>query len=78
MTACSEPWPPRVCERRAGSGVDSLVQVRVSLASIAHWPAFNAAYAQGSRDARPARAVVPTGPLHFGLRIEIEATALAG
>ncbi len=63
--------------RAAGSGVDRLVQVRVSLASIADWPAFNAVYAQWAGAARPARAVVPTGPLHFGLRIEIEATALA-
>ena len=26
---------------------------------------------------RPARAVVPTGALHFGLKVEVEAIALA-
>ncbi|CAN5167686.1 RidA family protein [soil metagenome] len=61
----------------AGSAIDDLVQVRVYLASIEDWPAFNAVYADWAGAAKPARAIVPTGPLHFGLRIEIEATALA-
>ncbi len=62
----------------AGSGIDRLAQVRVYIDSIEHWPAFNVIYAKWAGDARPARAVVPTGPLHFGLKIEIEAVALAG
>lgn len=57
----------------AGSGVDRLVQVRVYLDTVDNWPAFNAVYAQWAGDARPARAVVPTGPLHFGLKVEVEA-----
>jgi reactive intermediate/imine deaminase len=64
--------------RAAGSGIDRLVQVRVYLASIEDWPEFNTIYAGWAGDAKPARAIVPTGPLHFGLKIEIEATALAG
>ncbi|CAN5445191.1 RidA family protein [soil metagenome] len=63
--------------RAAGSGISDLVQVRVYLASIEDWPAFNSLYATWAGAAQPARAIVPTGPLHFGLRIEIEATALA-
>lgn len=53
-----------------------LVQVRVYLASLDHWPAFNAIYADWIGAARPSRAVVPTGPLHFGFLIEVEAVAV--
>ena len=61
----------------AGSSVEQLVQVRVYLDSIDNWPAFNAVYAKWLGLARPARAIVPTGPLHFGLRVEVEAVAIA-
>ena len=60
----------------AGSSVAQLVQVRVYVDSIDNWPAFNAIYAKWAGPARPARAVVPTGPLHFGLRVEVEAVGL--
>jgi reactive intermediate/imine deaminase len=62
----------------AGSGIDRLVQVRVYIDSIENWPAFNTLYAKWAGNIRPARAVVPTGPLHFGLKVEIEAVALTG
>lgn len=61
----------------AGSSIEKLVQVRVYVDDIAHWPAFDEIYAQWAGNAKPARAVVPTGPLHFGLKVEIEAVALA-
>ncbi|AOY95972.1 enamine deaminase RidA [Cupriavidus sp. USMAA2-4] len=64
--------------RQAGSDVGLLVQVRVYLDDVANWSAFNAIYADWAGAARPARAVVPTGPLHFGLKVEVEAVALAG
>ena len=60
----------------AGSGIDRLVQVRIYVDDIAHWPAFNTLYEKWAGAARPARAVIPTGPLHFGLKLEIEATAI--
>ncbi|HYF16243.1 MAG TPA: RidA family protein [Ramlibacter sp.] len=60
-----------------GSRITDLVQVRVYVDDIANWPAFNAVYAQWAGDARPARAVVPTGPLHYGLKVEVEAVAVA-
>jgi enamine deaminase RidA (YjgF/YER057c/UK114 family) len=43
-----------------------------------HWPAFDALYRAWIGDVRPARAVVPVPTLHYGLAVEIEATALAG
>lgn len=60
----------------AGSGVSSLVQVRVYVTDIAHWPAFDAIYAAWAGASRPARAVVPVPMLHFGALIEIEAVAI--
>jgi reactive intermediate/imine deaminase len=60
----------------AGSSIQKLVQVRVYIASIDNWPVFNALYAQWAGESRPARAVVPTGPLHFGLQVEVEAIGL--
>jgi 2-iminobutanoate/2-iminopropanoate deaminase len=59
-----------------GSSVDRLVQVRVYLDDMANWPAFNAVYARWAGDALPSRAVVPTGPLHFGLKVEVEVVAV--
>lgn len=58
-----------------GSDVERLVQVRVYIDSMENWPTFNAVYARWAGDAKPARAVVPTGPLHFGLKVEVEAVA---
>jgi 2-iminobutanoate/2-iminopropanoate deaminase len=63
--------------RGAGSDVGRLVQVRVYLTDIADWAAFNALYATWVGDSKPARAVVPLPMLHHGLRIEIEAVAVA-
>lgn len=62
----------------AGSSIAQLVQVRVYVDNVDNWPAFNAVYAQWAGDAKPSRAVVPTGPLHFGLKVEVEAVAVIG
>jgi enamine deaminase RidA (YjgF/YER057c/UK114 family) len=61
----------------AGSSVERLLQVRVYLDDIANWPAFDTIYARWAGPSRPARAVVPTERLHFGFKVEVEATALA-
>ena len=63
--------------RQMGSDVSRLIQVRVYVDDIGNWPQFDALYAAWAGDTRPARAVVPTGPLHYGFKIEIEAVALA-
>lgn len=60
----------------AGCAIDRLVQVRVYLDDIGNWPEFNRIYASWAGEARPSRAVVPTGALHFGLKIEVEAVAV--
>ena len=63
--------------RQMDSDIARLIQVRVYVDDIANWPQFDALYAAWAGDTRPARAVVPTGPLHYGFKIEIEAVALA-
>ncbi len=65
----------------AASGTDRarLVQVRVYVTDMeTHWPTFDALYRAWIGEVRPARAVVPVPTLHYGLAVEIEATALAG
>lgn len=64
--------------RAAGVDRSKLVQVRVYLTDIEEWGAFNAIYAEWMGEHRPARCVVPVPQLHYGLAMEIEATAFAG
>lgn len=64
--------------KAAGSGIDRLVQVRVYVDSVENWPEFDRLYAQWAGTSRPSRAVVPTGALHYGLKVEVEAVAVAG
>ncbi|MFC5473944.1 RidA family protein [Paraherbaspirillum soli] len=54
---------------------ESLVQVRVYLLDIEHWPHFDQLYAAWLGEHRPARTVVPVPALHYGLELEIEAVA---
>jgi 2-iminobutanoate/2-iminopropanoate deaminase len=64
--------------KACGSGVERLVQVRVYVDDLENWPAFNTIYARWAGGSRPSRAVVPTGALHHGLKIEVEAVAVVG
>jgi 2-iminobutanoate/2-iminopropanoate deaminase len=61
--------------RASGSDVDHVLKVTVYVADIGLWARVNAVYAEFFGAHRPARAVVPTGPLHFGLQVEIDAIA---
>ncbi|MFM0225672.1 RidA family protein [Paraburkholderia dipogonis] len=60
----------------AGSSVAQLVQVRVDIVDVENWMSFNQIYARWAGEPRPARAVVPVPQLHYGFKIEVEATAL--
>jgi len=61
----------------AGSAPDRVVKTTVFVVGIAHWPRFNALYAEAFGAHRPARSVVPVPELHHGCLVEIEAVALA-
>jgi 2-iminobutanoate/2-iminopropanoate deaminase len=61
--------------KAANSDLSQVLKMTVYVADIELWAAVNAVYARVMGDHRPARAVIPTGPLHYGFLIEIEAIA---
>lgn len=61
----------------AGAELAQVIKTTVYLSDIADWDELDAVYGRFFGAVRPARSVIPTGPLHFGFRIEIEAIALA-
>jgi 2-iminobutanoate/2-iminopropanoate deaminase len=61
--------------KAANSDLSRVLKMTVYIADIELWSAVNTVYARIMREHRPARAVIPTGPLHYGFLIEIEAIA---
>ena len=61
--------------RAAGSDWDRVLKINISVVDINLWEAVNKVYTRVLGEHRPARAVIPTGPLHHGFLIEIEAIA---
>jgi len=59
----------------SGSGLDRVVKSTVYIADVAHWPRFNAIYAEAFGDHRPARTVVPVAGLHYGYLVEMDVIA---
>ena len=59
----------------AGSDWNRVLKMTVYVADINLWEAVNKVYARILGEHRPARAVIPTGPLHYGFLIEIDAIA---
>jgi 2-iminobutanoate/2-iminopropanoate deaminase len=59
----------------SGSGLDRVVQMTVYVSDMSLWGRVNETYARVMGGHRPARAVVPVGPLHHGYQIEIQAIA---
>ena len=59
----------------AGSRLDLVLKTTVYVSDISLWGRVNAVYAAFFGEHRPARAVVPTRELHYGLLVEIEAVA---
>ncbi len=61
-----------------GAKLTDVAKVTVYVPSVEHWAEFNTAYAKRFGEHRPARAVVPVGPLHYGLAVELDAVAYIG
>lgn len=59
----------------AGSDLSRVLKMTIYVADINLWEAVNRVYAKFMGENRPARAVIPTGPLHYGFLIEIDAIA---
>jgi len=64
--------------KAAGSDWDRVLKMTVFVADINLWEAVNKVYMRILGENRPARAVIPSGPLHYGFLIEIEAVAAVG
>jgi len=63
--------------KAAGVPREHVIQCRVYTPDVSYWDAINEEYTAYFGDHRPARVVVPTGPLHYGSLVEIEAVAAA-
>jgi 2-iminobutanoate/2-iminopropanoate deaminase len=61
--------------KAANSDLNRVLKMTVYVADINLWGAVNTVYARVMGDHRPARAVIPTGELHYGFLIEIDAVA---
>lgn len=61
--------------KAAGSDWNRVLKMNISVADINLWEAVNKVYARVLGENRPARAIIPCGPLHYGFLIEIEAIA---
>jgi 2-iminobutanoate/2-iminopropanoate deaminase len=63
---------------QAGSDFAHVVKVTLYISDMALWGRVNEVYARRFGAHKPARAVVPVGPLHHGYQVEIEAIAVRG
>lgn len=61
-----------------GASLDDIIRCTVYVTDVAHWGEVNRAYAEFFGTHRPARSIVPSGPLHFGALVEIEAVVAVG
>lgn len=65
----------RLVLETSGSGLDCVIKTTVYVADVALWGRVNQSYAAAFGERKPARSIVPTGPLHHGFLVEVEAIA---
>jgi len=65
----------RAAVEGVGSDLSRVLKCTVYVNDIGDWPEFNRLYAEVFGEHRPARAVVPVSPLHYGYRLEMDAIA---
>ena len=58
------------------SGLEHLVSVQIFLPNISLWDQVNVVYTRLLGAHKPARTVIPCGPLHYGALIEVNAVAV--
>lgn len=61
--------------KAANSDLSRVLKMTVYVSDIDLWGKVNEVYARVLGEHRPARAVIPTGELHYGFLIEIDAVA---
>jgi 2-iminobutanoate/2-iminopropanoate deaminase len=62
--------------KAAGCSFNDVVQCTAYIVGIDNWSLFNKVYSQQFGEHRPARAVVPVPELHYGMKVEIQMTAV--
>lgn len=61
--------------RAAGADVEDVLKVTIYVSDMDGWGKVNQVFSELFGEHRPARAVVPTPPLHYGFGVEVEAVA---
>lgn len=56
-----------------GSSLAAALSLTIYVSEMELWSRVNAVYVEVMGENRPARAIVPVGPLHYGYQIEIQA-----
>jgi len=59
----------------AGAALHHLVNVQIYIVDVDDWPIVNSTYSVLMGAHRPARAIIPCGPLHHGALVEVSAVA---
>ncbi len=57
------------------SDLNLILKATIYIPDISYWPEVNRIYADVFGDHKPARAVIPCGPLHYGALLEMEVVA---
>ncbi len=57
------------------SDLNHILKTNIYITDIGHWAEVNRVYAELLVDHKPARAVIPCGPLHHGAMLEMEVIA---
>jgi reactive intermediate/imine deaminase len=65
----------RAAVEGAGSDLSRVLKCTVYVTDLGDWPEFNRLYAEVFGAHKPARAIVPVSPLHYGYRLEMDAIA---
>jgi reactive intermediate/imine deaminase len=61
--------------KAANSDLSRVLKMTIYVSDINFWSAVNEVYARVMGEHRPARTMIPTGDLHYGFLIEIDAIA---
>ena len=61
--------------KAAGTDRSHVLKATVYIPDINLWSPVNQVYAEYFGDHRPARSIVPVGPLHFGAKMELDVIA---
>jgi len=61
--------------KAANSDLSQVLKMTIYVSDINFWSAVNEVYSRVMGENRPARTLIPTGELHYGFLIEIDAVA---